>query len=270
MSDLYVHLIVGDDAFLVRKEVERALAGISDFSITEMQAADLTEALGLLRTPSMFDDKRAVVIRDAEALAADGQRELIAYLEEPAASSVLVLVTSKPLPKVAAAAKKVGTVEEAGKGKRNDIFQWLREEAKARGLKLSADAAGALVEAVGEDRMALSLAIEELSIANPGGRVGAEEIAQQFQGKADAKVFGFVDAVAQRQTGDALASLHRLLDQGESPQMLFWMLTRHIRMLLLSGSGSASKISTSLGIPQWRAEKLVRQARGFSEASLVA
>ncbi|MCA1839524.1 MAG: hypothetical protein LC723_04235, partial [Actinobacteria bacterium] len=41
-------------------------------------------------------------------------------------------------------------------------------------------------------------------------------------------------------------------------------------MLLLSGSGSASKISTSLGIPQWRAEKLVRQARGFSEASLVA
>ena len=270
MSDrLLVHLIVGDDRYLIDREIERILDGISEFSITHVPAADLTDALNLLRTPAMFDERRAIVVNDAEALTAEAQRELLGYLDAPSPDSILILVSSKPLAKIATAVKKVGKVEDASKGRRNDIFQWLRDEAKARGLKVSSDAFGVLVDAVGEERMALSKALDELSLANHQARIGAEEVLAQFTGRADTKVFAFVDAVASRQTGEALSSLRRLLIQGESPQMLFWTLTRHIRMLLLAGSGSAASVARQLGIQPWRAEKLVRQARGFTERALI-
>jgi DNA polymerase-3 subunit delta len=119
--------------------------------------------------------------------------------------------------------------------------------------------------------MALAQAIDELSLAmHRGSRLGPDQIARHFRGRADVKLYAFVDAVAQRQPSVALEALHYLLVRGEAPQMLFWSLTRHFRMLLVAAESSASIAAEQLKIPQWRAEKLVRQARGFAAGTLVA
>jgi DNA polymerase-3 subunit delta len=265
------YLIVGDDPFLIEEATKSVLSGTTDLSISEFESEhEVSSIIQAARTPSMFGDRRILLLRHAESLTAAEQREIVAYLEDPAPDATLVLVSSKKLPKLAEATKKVGRVIEAAKGRRSDLFGWLRSEAKKKGLNATGDALGALVETVGEERMALANALDELKLAlGSGSRFDDGHVRKQFSGQTNVKIFGFIDAVANRQLGSALEMLHRLVSSGESPQGVYWMLTRHFRMLLAAG-GSSGSVAKALGIPAWRAEKLVKQARGFTEQELIA
>jgi len=265
----YAYLIVGDDPYLAGDALEKLVPDADQLSTVEFgpasPASSILEALG---TPTMLGGLRYVVVKGADELSADSQRELIEYLEDPSPDAVLVLIAAKPVAKLASATKKVGRVIEAARGRRNELFGWVKEEARSRGMKVSGDAMGALVEAVGEERLALSNALDELSIASGKAALSPELVRKHFRGRADVKIFTFVDAVAMRDAGVALESLHRLIRQGEAPQALFWTLVRHFRMMLLV-EGSPSKVARDLGLPSWRAEKLVKQARLFDRHDLV-
>lgn len=264
------YLIIGDDAFLVEEARDEIVSQVGELGVDEFgaddDAAPILQALG---TAPMFGDTRVVVIRDLEQFGAEFQRNLVEYLEDPSSSVVLILTSAKAIPKVAAAVRKVGRQIDASKGRRGDLLTWLREQGRKRGMKLSGDTLTALVDSVGEDRMALSQAIEEVGLAVASGApVTPQDITRQFHGRADARIFGFIDAVAGRQTGTALDLMHRLLRQGEAPQAIFWMLTRHFRMLLAVGDLPSRKVSETLNLPAWRAEKLTRQSTNFTESEL--
>jgi DNA polymerase-3 subunit delta len=276
------YLISGDDAFLVSQALDDVLKDGGHEVEHVPPGADVGQVLESLRTPSLFGGRRVVVLRDVEQLPAEAQRELAQYLGDPSPTGLLVLVAARPIPKLAQAVRGAGRVIDAGRGRRGDVLTWLREQSRKAGLKASSDALNALLEAVGEERMALARALEELALAFGSGsaegrdardardaRIGAEEVRRQFRGRADVRIFGFVDAVADRQTGPALEALHRLVRQGEAPYALFWTLSRHFRQLLSVGDQGPALVARSLGMPDWRAEKLVRQARGFPAGALV-
>lgn len=265
------YLIVGEDAYLLAQAAGEITSAAGEFNVDEFgPEADPGEILGALQTPAMFGDRRVVVVRGVEEFPPDFHRQIGSYLDNPNDAVTLVLASAKPLARLASSVGKVGRVVEVGKGKRSDLFGWLREEAKRRGFKVTGDALGALVEAVGEERMALAQALEELSLSlGVAERLSPEEVRLQFRGRADAKVFGFVDAVASRDAARALEALHLLLRNGESAQGLFWMLARHLKMLLLAAEGRPSEVAGALGIPAWRAEKLMRQSRNFTTEELV-
>ena len=271
MTKPIVTLIVGDDHYLVNEEVSKATGDSSEFSIDEFSSeSDPALVFQSLTTPSMFDEGRVVVIRDVDSLAAEWQRRLIEYLQDPTPSINVIMTSSKPVAKLATAVKKAGHVVDASKGKKSDLFAWLRTESKSRKLKIGQDAMTALLDAVGEERMALSQALDHLNLAlGSGATVGLDDVKQHFAARGEAKLFGFIDAVALRQAAPALSALNRLFRQGESPQMLFWALARHFRMLVAAGVGGPDAVAKKLGLPPWRAEKLVRQARGFTADSLV-
>lgn len=264
------YLIVGDDPYLTIAAIERVISGIPELSVAHYGPEDeISQVLEALNTPAMFGDIRVVVIRDADDLSAQALRQIEQYLEAPSADSSLVLTSKKPLLKIATAVKKVGRVIEASRGKRSDVFSWLRDEIKARGLKPAGDAHSALVEAVGEERLALSQALDELLLLlGEGARLTAQDVRKQFKERSDVRVFGFVDAVAGRESGQALEVLHRLVRMGESPQALFWLLARHFRMLLVAGSTNPKEVAKQLGLPSWRAEKLSRQSRNYTPDEL--
>ena len=262
--------VVGDDPYLSSEAVTKALAGIDQLSVEELPAGeDRARLLQALESTSLFGGRRAVVVRAVDEAPAEMQRSLIAYLQDPNPDCLLVLTSSKPLAALAEAVRKVGHVVEAGKGRRNDLFAWLREKAKELGLRTSGDAMATLVEAVGDERMALAQALDELALAlGPGGRVGPDDVARQFRGRSRASTFAFLDAAATGQTGTALQALRRLLDQGEAPQALLWALARHFRAMIEVGEGPAAKVAKEMGMHPFRAEKLVRQATAFPPPAL--
>ena len=268
MSDS-AYLISGDDAFLVAQALDEVLKDAGHEVENVPPGSDVGQVLESLRTPSLFGGRRIVVLREVDQLGAEAQRELVAYLGDPAPTSLLVLVAGRSVPKLAQAVRGAGRVIDAARGRRGDVLSWLREHARKAGLKVTSDALNALLESVGEERMALARALEELALAfGSGARIGPEEVRRQFRGRADIRVFGFVDAVADRQTGPALEALHRLLRQGEAPYALFWTLARHFRQLLTVGDRGPAQVARALGMQDWRAEKLVRQARAFPAGGL--
>ena len=265
-------LITGDDAFLAATALDEVLAAAGEGHEVEhvQPGADMSRVVESLRTPSFFGGRRVMVVRDADQLPAEAVRELVDYLADPSPTGLLVVLAARPVAKLAQAVRAAGTVVDAARGRRGDVLAWLRGHLRDAGLTAGSDAIGTLLEAVGEERMALARAVEELSLAfGPGARIGADEVRRQFRGRADMRVFGFVDAVADRQTGPALEALHRLVGQGEAPYSLFWTLSRHFRQLLAVGGRPPAQVAKSLGMPDWRAEKLVRQARRYRADSLV-
>ena len=263
-------LVVGDDPYLVSEAVARALAGIDPLSVEELPAAEeRARLLTALESTSLFGGRRAVVVRGIDDAPSETQRAFVSYLADPNPECLLVLTSTKSLPALSEAVRKVGHVVEAAKGRRNELFSWLRERARELGLRTSGDASAALVEAVGDERMALAQALEELSLAvGPGGRVGPEEVARQFHGRGRANTFGFLDAAATGQTGAALFALRHLLEQGEPPTALLSALARHFRSMMEVGEGPAARVVKEMGMHPFRAEKLVKQATGFSPPAL--
>jgi DNA polymerase III subunit delta len=234
------------------------------------EAAELVEAL---ETASLLGDRRLVVIRDAQDLKKEHAEALSAYLESPSPSSVLVLVAAGRT-KLDAAVRTNGSVValEAPKGRR--LISWLRDRARARGLKLDEKSAWALVDAVGNELRDLDGALEQLVTGiGPEGSVDVATVRSMFARLADERIYAFTDAVGDRRLPLATSTLRRLLDQGDEPLVLFGALVAHVRRLLRARrfvDQGARVVGDALGLPTWRAERIQRQARSFTEDELVA
>jgi DNA polymerase-3 subunit delta len=234
------------------------------------EAAELVEAL---ETASLLGDRRLVVIRDAQDLKKEHAQALSAYLESPSPSSVLVLVAAGRT-KLDAAVRANGSVValEAPRGRR--LISWLRDRARARGLKLDEKSAWALVDAVGNELRDLDGALEQLVTGiGPEGSVDVATVRSMFARLADERIYAFTDAVGDRRLPLATSTLRRLLDQGDEPLVLFGALVAHVRRLLRARryvDQGARVVGDVLGLPTWRAERIQRQARSFTEDELVA
>ena len=80
-SNLPVHLLWGEDPFLLR---EAAFEILGDLRTVEVDAAEWQGGeTADLATPSLFGDRRALLVSNAKALPEEGVRELGRYLEAP-------------------------------------------------------------------------------------------------------------------------------------------------------------------------------------------
>jgi DNA polymerase-3 subunit delta len=269
------YLLTGE-SFLAEEALDKIRRSESTDVLSEVtfdpssEAAELVEAL---ETASLLGDRRLVVIRDAQDLKKDHAEALAAYLESPSPSSVLVLVSSGRT-KLDAVVRTKGDVIalEAPKGRR--LVSWLRDRARARRLKLDERAAWALVDAVGNELRDLDAALEQLATGiGPDTSVDAAKVRSMFARLADERIYAFTDAVGDRRLPLATSTLRRLLDQGDEPLVLFGALVAHVRRLLRARryvDQGARLVGDALGLPTWRAERVQRQARSFTEDELVA
>jgi DNA polymerase-3 subunit delta len=273
MSSAY--LLTGE-SFLAEEALDEIRRSESTDVLSEVtfdpsrEAAELVEAL---ETASLLGDRRLVVVRDAQDLKKDQAEALAGYLESPSPSSVLVLVASGRT-KLDAVVRAKGDVValDAPKGRR--LVTWLRDRARARRLKLDERAAWALVDAVGTELRDLDAALEQLATGiGPEATVDAAKVRSMFARLADERIYAFTDAVGDRRLPLATSTLRRLLDQGDEPLVLFGALVAHIRRLLRARryvDQGARVVGDALGLPTWRAERVQRQARSFTEDELVA
>ena len=269
------YLLTGE-RFLADEALERVRseAGTDPLSeVTFLPTVEVAELVGALQTASLFDDKRLVIVDEAQDLTKEHAEALSAYLESPSPSSVLVLIASGRT-KLDATIKKLGAVIalEAPKGRR--LVAWIRDRAKAHSVKLDDRGAWALVDSVGIELRDLDAALEQLSTRlGADARVGVAEVRKAFPRLADERIFAFTDAVGDRRLSPAMGALRRLLEQGDEPLMVFGALSSHVRRMLRArryADKGARAVGEAMGLPEWRAERLQKQARSYKEEELVA
>ena len=270
-----VSLLWGEDEFLLR---EAALELLGDLQPVEVdgglwQGGETAD----LATPSLFGERRALLVSNAKALPDEGVRELARYLEAPDPGAPLVLVAvvgdrAKAPAGLVKLVKGVGTVTEV-KIQRKELPGWLLKRATAKGLDLAPDGAAALVDTLGEDPGALERALEQLATAFSGERITREIVARQFRGLGEQHVWDLCDRTFSRDLPGAMRSLRTLLEAGEAGLMLLGAITSRLRDLIRVASlperlapGDAAR---QAGLRfDWQVRRYRQQAKRFSAEDL--
>jgi DNA polymerase-3 subunit delta len=270
-----VSLLWGEDEFLLR---EAALELLGDLQPVEVdgglwQGGETAD----LATPSLFGERRALLVSNAKALPDEGVRELARYLEAPDPGAPLVLVAvvgdrAKAPAALVKLVKGVGTVTEV-KIQRKELPGWLLKRANAKGLDLAPDGAAALVDTLGEDPGALERALEQLATAFSGERITREIVARQFRGLGEQHVWDLCDRAFSRDLPGAMRSLRTLLEAGEAGLMLLGAITSRLRDLIRVASLperlAPADAARQAGLRfDWQVRRYRQQAKRFSAEDL--
>ncbi len=249
---LPVYVLVGGDPVLRRDAIAliRArvahgpVAAFNDATYTAGPGAD-ADPLGfqdVVRTAPMMASHRMVTVRQVDEANAALLDALLAYVQAPVDTTVLV-ITGEKFPRatggvdrglrIANAVKKTGAVVklELDATGRADLA---RDAAKRLGVSLD-PAALLLLQSLSGTELAILLADLEKCAAFVGasGRVTEKVVEDVCVSTADADTWGITNAILARDKNKALESLHRLLEDGEAPHKLLGGVAWQLRQVLI-------------------------------------
>ncbi len=268
------YLLTGEE-FLSEEALDKIRAEADTDPLSEVMldaSAPAQHIIEALETGSLLGGIRLVVVASAQDLRKEHLEALERYLASPSETSVLVAIASGRNTKLTDLAKRTGAVVtlDAPKGRR--LASWIKERGRAHNLKVDDRASWALIDAVGNELRDLDGALSQLEVRlGPGAKIDGAEVRRSFARLADERIYAFTDAVGERKMAAAMGTLRRLLEQGEPPLVLFGALSNHVRRLLQAHRFDSTKAAGSFfGMPDWRVERLLGQARSYKEEELIA
>ncbi|GAA2440728.1 hypothetical protein GCM10010405_25120 [Streptomyces macrosporus] len=271
-----VTLAVGQEDLLldraVRQVIDAAKAADADTDVRELASADLRPGtLAELTSPSLFAERKVVVVRDAQDLAADTVKDVKEYLKAPAEEITLVLVH-------AGGAKGKGLLDAARKAgarevacpkmtKPADRQAFVRSEFRTAGRSATPEACQALVDALGSDLRELASACSQL-MADVEGTIDEAVVARYYSGRAEASSFTIADRAVEGRLPEALEALRWSLATGVAPVLVTSALAQGVRgigRLLSAPRGMRpGDLARELGMPPWKIDRVRQQMRGWS------
>lgn len=274
-------MITGPEEFLG----ERAVAGVraavrahdAEAEFSETSAASLTMAtLGELAAPSLFSTTRCVVVRRLEDLPEESAPGLLDYVATTSPDIALVLVHGGG-PKgsgLLAKLRKSTSVNEVKSAPltAREFPGFVADELRRRRVQIDSEAAGFLVQAVGQDLRSLAAAAGQLADDFEGQPITVEMVKQYFGGRAEAKSFAVADHTLHGQAARALEELRWALDRGTPPVLVSSAMATGLRSLARFLSAPRGMrhhdLVREVGVPAWRLETLRRQSQGWDEAGV--
>jgi len=271
-----ITLIVGDEELLAERAVGEIVAAARERD-PETEVIDLgpggleTGRLAELTSPSLFGGGKVLVLRSAQDLGKDLIAEVLAYAKNPADDVELVAVHPGGAKGKAlvdglskAGARKVSCPKITRPGERIDF---VRNEVRRAGGKISADGARGLVDAVGNDLRELASACGQL-VADTGGKIDDAAVARYYRGRAEVSGFTVADKAVEGHLADALEQLRWALATGVPPVLIVSALAQGVRSLAKVGDAPpgvrGGALAKELGMPPWKIDRVQRQLRGWS------
>lgn len=272
-------LVVGEEDLLVSRAVGAVLRAaravdpavdVDDLPAAELAPGDLA---GLL-SPSLFGDRRVLVLRGAQDLAKEVADELVAHAGDPPEEiSVVVCHAGGQKGKAlltALAGVGARRVEAARVTKVGERRDFLRAELRAGGRRVSETAVTLLLDAVGSDLRELSSAASQL-LADTTGPIDEEVVARYYRGRAEMTGFAVADRAVEGDLAGALELTRYGSATGLAPVLVTSALAGALRAIAqIAGARStpAGQLAQQLGMPSWRVDKTRRQAQGWQPDGL--
>jgi DNA polymerase-3 subunit delta len=272
-------LVVGDEDLLVARTVTQLVAAaraadpdtdVRDLAAGELQRGDLDDVL----SPSLFGERRVVVLRAAQDLSKELTGELTTYATDPLPEVSLVVLHAggqkgKALLTTLAAARRVDVPRITKPGDRRDF---VRRELRADGRTVEEDALTLLLDSVGTDLRELASAASQL-LADTSGPVTCEVVARYHRGRAESSGFAVADRAVDGDLAGALELARWGTSTGLAPVLVTSALASTLRsmaMVASSASVPAGQLAGQLGMPPWKVDKTRRQVRGWRPEGLSA
>ena len=277
MNDFY--LILGSEAALADRALTRISAQLKEekAEVTTISAADaivgdISDALA----PSLFSERRALIIKDLQDLPEESRDEITRYLPEPDATTTVVFIHKGGVKGKALldAIKKVKPEIIACEPLKKDAEkeQFVKELFLDSGRKASPGAVAALVGALGGDMRELQQAVSQIALDAPAGVIDEKYIDEFHQGRVETTGFDVADATIDGNLPTALISLRSAIETGTDPVMVTSAIASALRSLAkVSGSATGAKsfeLAGQLGMAPWQIDKARRQLQGWTPRAL--
>ena len=247
-----VHLVVGEEALLVQEAVEAIVSaafggGSPGFNLARFQAGEgASGALEVANTLPMMAKRRVVQITELEKANVELLDALLAYVEKPNPSTVLVLSGAKLPPKsggkdrgrvLSNLVTKLGAVQRF-QTRDQDPHAFIVAHARSLGCELDSRAARLLVELSGTDLGRLRSEVDKAAAYVGGeGAIGMDIISTTTSMVAEAVVWELTDAVVARDADRGLTAVYRMMEAAGSGDRVSYrllaLITWQIRQLLL-------------------------------------
>lgn len=283
----YVH---GEESYLLDKAIEaivkRALPkGANDFNYELFYGkdVDVEHLYASVETLSFMGGVRVVVLRDLQDIDLRQFASMESYFKNPSPTTCLVIhaMTSKKSVDgrqgVVKKLKKAATVAEFKAFYENDAEQFVRKQARARGMTIDGAGAAYLVEAIGTGLAQLDMALDRLDLylgkSDHTREVGKEGVAKIITQTRVNTIFELTDALGDQRLEDALNVLERTMHMGEPAIKINQMVARHFRILLMLKDPSIrnagkSERAKAVGVSPFFLKDYQRHANKFSVSQL--
>jgi DNA polymerase-3 subunit delta len=296
------YVFVGDEVFF-RKRCREAIlqhlvpADLRDFSFFELDLneTDLAEVLDRARTPSLMAPFQVFFVRGVKNLFGRGSNEeklssIEAYCKDPNPNAVLIFIADHI--NIPADARRMDmqdkdryqriretmggycAIVELARVDDNEAVRWLTDYCATQGVKIDADAARELVDALGGDMMMVSNELEKLTLyVSEKKRITLGDVETMVLAAKQRSLYELTDAISSKDRTRALEVLDALLSTGEGEEAAIghvYMLAKTFRQMLVILERNVrdqrmlwAALWQGFRVPPFAADNIIQQARRY-------
>ena len=288
-------LLLGDEPYLRdacrAALIERFVPEAARTWAVSRFSADRGETQGALdqaQTLPMLSSRQVVFLEEAEAIERLGEKareetleRIVAYLQDPAPFTVLVIEAEKLDMRMLLGKKlaELTVVVEVGLSERAeeriDAAEALAKTmAKEQGVTFEKGAAEDLAEFVNGDLTRLKTEVEKLSaFAAERKAIRREDVGLLVTSERTTTIWEVAELLASHQPRKALEFIDRLLREGEEPVLMVggmaWMYRKLVEASEVRGVTNGWQAAKALGMRPEQAELAIRCARKISRERLL-
>jgi DNA polymerase III subunit delta len=288
-------LLLGDQAYLrdscraalIEKFVPEAARtwAVSRFSADR---GETRAALDQCQTLPMLSNKQVVFLEEAEAVEKLGEKArdeivkgIVAYLEDPAPFTVLVMEAEKLDMRMMLGKRlaEAALVVEVGLGEHVEdrvgaAAVLAKALAREQRIDFEKGAAEDLAELVNGDLMRLKTEVDKLTMYCAERKtIRREDVSALVISEKSTTIWEVADLLASRQPRKALEFIERLLREGEEPVMMVggmaWMYRKLVEASEVRGVTNGWQAAKALGMRPEQAELAIQSARKISKERLL-
>ncbi len=228
---------------------------------------DIADAL----SPSLFSEKRVLIIRDLQDLLMEVQDEVTRYLDDMDPTITVVFIHKGGvkgkalLDKIKKTKPEIITCDPLKKESEKQDF--VKNMMLDLGRKITPGAVAALVAAVGNELRELSAACSQIA-SDTKGVIDESMIDKYHQGRIETTGFDVADATLDGDISKALLALRSAIATGTDPVMVTSAIASALRGLAkVSGTNRGAKsfeLAGVLGMAPWQIDKARRQLSSWT------
>jgi DNA polymerase-3 subunit delta len=278
-----VYVVVGPEEYqcrqavsLIKRKVLTPDAFAFNYAEFNAQETPIREAVEAANTYPMVSPRRLVLINDIDKIGSTDQEILLAYLEDPALRSVLIL-TAENLDRRTSVYKRLvekACVAEFPKLKGFALERWAENFFRRSGFRISSASLKKIVDLAGEDMQSLANELEKLLIYAGMEKVIPDAAVDDLVSSSrQHTIFELTKALGMRDRAGALRQLGSLMDSGEKPLGIASMMARHFRQILiakdlLEQGKSPRDAATAAQVPPYFLDEFMRHVRAIDWATV--
>ncbi len=279
-----VYFFYGNDAYLMEEATKAIKAAAFEGSSMESlnshifyaSAMETDELINEAMTLPAMSPKRVIVVKGAESLKADQQKELMDYINDPSPSTCLIFISNAAKAGTSAFFKlldKKGFLVRKGQKRDGDISRWIAGEVRKEGKEINPEAIAHLIQIAGKGLGDIKGELEKIILF-----VGEAKVIEKADVESagidvrEERVFDLTDAIGAKDAANALRVYAKLAS--EAPLMLLASIARQMRIIMkikeLARSGTPrAKLASLVGIYPTYIEKYLESSSRFSAEELV-